>query len=463
MTEPASIRYKNPGAMWGSPLAIKWGASPKPVTLNDGKGQSNNIAVFPTYVQGICAQLDLWRSSSNYRNKRFADAIDIWSGGNDVEAYIKFVIDRVPGITRDTIMNDAFWKSEKGIQFLKAQAWHEAGKRYPAPDEDWIEAQKRVLGDEMQTQPAAEPLWLKNARSLLGLKEIVGSRHEAKVLEFFAEAGHPEIHDDETAWCAAFANAMLRRAGYAGTGSLAARSFLTWGEALKAPRPGCIVVYKRGNSAWQGHVNFFTRKDGNKIYGIGGNQSNAVTETPSNEADVLGYRWPLIVGAMPKPAPVAKPPEKPVATPAAKAATAGATVVVGGAGAAAGYAGLSAPEILGIITGASLLVGGLILIIYRITKGYWPWNSTGNQSPVPSRLSPQNSELSLAQASVALSAASSAGSPETLLQQLSAPKKPRKPSARRSQKTRMRPKKSSVSKTKKVSKSSPKRKLKSKG
>jgi hypothetical protein len=37
--EPASIRYRNPGAMWGSPLAIKWGATPKPVTLNDGKGQ----------------------------------------------------------------------------------------------------------------------------------------------------------------------------------------------------------------------------------------------------------------------------------------------------------------------------------------------------------------------------------------------------------------------------------------
>jgi hypothetical protein len=53
--EPASIRYKNPGAMWGSTLAIKWGADPKAVTLNDGKGQGNNIAVFPTYVQGICA------------------------------------------------------------------------------------------------------------------------------------------------------------------------------------------------------------------------------------------------------------------------------------------------------------------------------------------------------------------------------------------------------------------------
>jgi hypothetical protein len=143
--EPASIRYKNPGAMWGSALAIKWGAAKKPVSLNDGTGQNNNIAVFPTYVHGICAQLDLWRTSKNYRNKRFADAIRVWSGGNHVESYIKFVCDRVPGMTRDTVMDDAFWRSAMGIAFLKAQAWHEAGKRYPAPDADWIKAQQIVM------------------------------------------------------------------------------------------------------------------------------------------------------------------------------------------------------------------------------------------------------------------------------------------------------------------------------
>jgi len=51
--EPASIRYKNPGAMWGSALAIKWGAAKKAVTLNDGTGQGNNIAVFPTLEQNV--------------------------------------------------------------------------------------------------------------------------------------------------------------------------------------------------------------------------------------------------------------------------------------------------------------------------------------------------------------------------------------------------------------------------
>lgn len=142
---PASIRSKNPGAMWGgNAISKKWGEIGN-VSLNDGTGQGNKIAVFPTYVQGICAQLDLWRTSKNYRNKKFKDAIAIWSGGNHVESYIKFVLARVPGMTRDTIMDDAFWRSSMGLAFLKAQAWHEAGKPYPAPEADWVEAQRRVF------------------------------------------------------------------------------------------------------------------------------------------------------------------------------------------------------------------------------------------------------------------------------------------------------------------------------
>jgi hypothetical protein len=142
--EPASIRTKNPGAMWGSALAKKWGST-ETITLHDGLGQGNNIAVFPTFVQGICAQLDLWRTSKNYRNKRFADAIAIWSGHNNVPSYIAYVKARVPGMTENTIMDDAFWHSPMGIAFLKAQAGHEAGKPYPAPAGDWIQAQNIVF------------------------------------------------------------------------------------------------------------------------------------------------------------------------------------------------------------------------------------------------------------------------------------------------------------------------------
>lgn len=152
--EPASIRYKNPGAMWGgNAISKKWGESGN-VKLNDGMGQNNHIAVFPDFVHGIAAQIDLWRTA-RYHNKRFADAIKVWSGGNWVESYIKFVMDRVPGMTRDTIMSDAMLASPMGLAFLKAQAWHEAGKRYPATDAEFAQAQKLVFGGAVVKTPAS--------------------------------------------------------------------------------------------------------------------------------------------------------------------------------------------------------------------------------------------------------------------------------------------------------------------
>ena len=164
---PASIRTKNPGAMWGrtgkrpsadkfvatnNPLALKWG-SVSTEYLSDGLGQGNNIAIFPTWVQGICAQLDLWRTSSRYKNKRFADAIATWSGGNNVPSYIRFVKTAVPGMTENTIMNDEFWCGPMGLGFLKAQAAHEAGRQYPAPDADWLQAQAIIF----KTKPPVAP------------------------------------------------------------------------------------------------------------------------------------------------------------------------------------------------------------------------------------------------------------------------------------------------------------------
>jgi len=174
--EPASIRYKNPGAMWGNALAKKWGATDT-VVLHDGLGQGNNIAVFPTYVQGICAQLDLWRSSPNYKNKRFEDAIAIWSGHNNVESYIAYVLARCPGMTRTTVMDDAFWRGPLAIPFLKAQAGHEAGKTYPAPDADWIEAQKRVFGSVTVpvTVPAPLPSSTKKTVVVIGSAGAAGA------------------------------------------------------------------------------------------------------------------------------------------------------------------------------------------------------------------------------------------------------------------------------------------------
>lgn len=149
---PAAIQFKNPGAMWPGATATKWGST-KWQYLADGTGQGggghgNKIAIFDNWVDGIAAQMDMWRTSKNYHNKRFADAIHIWSGGNHVPSYIAYLKARVPGLTENTIMDDDFWGSPMAIPFLKAQAAHEAGRSIPATDAEYAEAWRRVMAEQ---------------------------------------------------------------------------------------------------------------------------------------------------------------------------------------------------------------------------------------------------------------------------------------------------------------------------
>lgn len=166
---PASIRYNNPGAMWGgNPVSRKWGETGH-VGLNDGLGQGNQIAIFPTPIQGACAQIDLWRTP-RYHNKPFKDGIAMWSGHNNVPSYMALIEQRVPGMTGDTLMTDEFLSSESGLKFLKAQAYHEAGREYPMNDAQWREAQSRVF---QKTFPPKPVKLLKTRTGQLGTASAV--------------------------------------------------------------------------------------------------------------------------------------------------------------------------------------------------------------------------------------------------------------------------------------------------
>lgn len=139
-----------------------------------------------------------------------------------------------------------------------------------------------------------DPAWLKAAFDDLGLKERPGRGSNPRVVQMYAEAGHPEIRDDAVAWCAAAMGAWLARGNLKGTGSLAARSYLAYGQKLptaKIPR-GAILVFRRGASSWQGHVCICLEDQGNILVVIGGNQSDAVTVTRYSKAALLGARWP---------------------------------------------------------------------------------------------------------------------------------------------------------------------------
>lgn len=113
-----------------------------------------------------------------------------------------------------------------------------------------------------------------------------------KVVAYFKDSGNPGVKDDETAWCAAFVGAMLRRAGMKSTGALNARSYLDWGTPVdrKDAQPGDVVIFKRGNSSWQGHVAFFVKDRGALLDVLGGNQSNAVNIKGYSAKGLLGIR-----------------------------------------------------------------------------------------------------------------------------------------------------------------------------
>jgi uncharacterized protein (TIGR02594 family) len=135
--------------------------------------------------------------------------------------------------------------------------------------------------------------WMDIARGELGVREGAGAANNPRVLAYYADAGHAGVKEDAVAWCSAFVGAMLKRAGYPNSGSLAARSYLQYGRKLDTPEPGCIVVFWRGSpTGWQGHVAFYVRGEGDRVRVLGGNQSDAVTEAGYPRSQVLGYRWP---------------------------------------------------------------------------------------------------------------------------------------------------------------------------
>lgn len=132
-----------------------------------------------------------------------------------------------------------------------------------------------------------------------GLKELQGKEENTpEIVAFFKEIGHAWVKTDETAWCAAACNALLKRAGFPHTGKLDARSFLELGEQVSIPRPlgssnefvDLVVLWRIDPNGWQGHVGFFINEREDQIYILGGNQSNMMQTNPYPRGRLLQYR-----------------------------------------------------------------------------------------------------------------------------------------------------------------------------
>ena len=132
---------------------------------------------------------------------------------------------------------------------------------------------------------------LAKAESMIGLD----ARKDRKILkEKLSEANGQTVDPARIPWCAAWANMVLSEAGMATTGSLMARSFLSWGKATKSPNIGDVVVMRRGRNRNNGHVGFFyafVDVNGAKMIAVlGGNQGKEVRISYYPISKVIAYR-----------------------------------------------------------------------------------------------------------------------------------------------------------------------------
>ena len=130
------------------------------------------------------------------------------------------------------------------------------------------------------------------ARGYIGTTEGPGPANNPVVMEMYASVGHDWVEHDSVAWCAAFVGHCLEMAGIRSTRKLTARSYLDWGIPVEIAEagPGDIGVIPRGASSWQGHVFFIDRIEGAWVWGLGGNQSDAVTIKRYPISKLLGVR-----------------------------------------------------------------------------------------------------------------------------------------------------------------------------
>ena len=130
----------------------------------------------------------------------------------------------------------------------------------------------------------------------IGVKEVTGPGSNPRIVVFGSYTTY-KATSDAVPWCSSLANYVVDTAGFVGTHSAAARSWLDWGVVLKTPIVGCIVVFDRRdkNNPNAAHVAFCDHADISNgiIRVIGGNQKDSVSDGRYRTSRVLGYRAPV--------------------------------------------------------------------------------------------------------------------------------------------------------------------------
>lgn len=197
----------------------------------------------------------------------------------------------------DTVPERMWWvlSAIVGFYFVAREFQKSRDKKMALSSDEFKEVQNRI--NELRTKEDVPknkllPVWYTIAREEMekGVKEIAGDDDNQRIVEYHS-ATSLKASDDETAWCSAFVNWCMMKANIERTDKPNARSWLDWGIELDRPVEGCVVIFKRGSQAWQGHVGFFVGFKGDQVLCLGGNQGNEVNISSYSKTRVLGYRW----------------------------------------------------------------------------------------------------------------------------------------------------------------------------
>lgn len=125
-----------------------------------------------------------------------------------------------------------------------------------------------------------------------GLSEVDGKESNPEILEFFRELDYDWVNDDSaTSWCSAMLSFYAKKCGYEYHKELNARGWLKMPVVTLKPRLGDVVVLWRNNpTSWEGHVALFVGWTTNKVYLLGGNQSNQINITAYPRDRIIGIR-----------------------------------------------------------------------------------------------------------------------------------------------------------------------------
>lgn len=138
----------------------------------------------------------------------------------------------------------------------------------------------------------ADPKWVTEAKSFIGLHEYPGAANNPTIMGWLAQIKATWLGGDAAPWCGTFMAHCILAAGLTPPDApYRAKSWLNWGIPISAPLYGCIVVFNREGG---GHVGIVVgRTAAGNLVVLGGNQGDAVNTRVFSTDRVAGYRVPL--------------------------------------------------------------------------------------------------------------------------------------------------------------------------